>query len=123
MGVHHGEVWSYPACESRPDSVEYASNRNDRTQNGCATVASGPDAEHRRYAEALERDLASVVMRTQAMPVVRRVILFGSYTRGQRDLFTDPDALVVKDSFVDFVTRCTDLARRIRAEVALDSLA
>ena len=37
----------------------------------------------------------------------------------RRDLFTDLDLLVVMDSSTDFVTRNAELARRLRARVAL----
>jgi predicted nucleotidyltransferase len=54
------------------------------------------------------------------MPEVQMVILFGSYAAGRRDLFTDLDILVVMQSPLDFVTRSVELARRLRAGVALD---
>jgi len=38
--------------------------------------------------DRLKRELASI-------PEVERVILFGSYVRGRRDLLTDLDVLVV----------------------------
>ncbi len=59
------------------------------------------------------------------MPAVRQVIPFGSYAPGRRDLFTDPDALVVKDSELGFVARNVELARQVQhqafAEVNLTS--
>jgi predicted nucleotidyltransferase len=56
------------------------------------------------------------------IPAVQKVILFGSFAQGRRDLFTDLDLLVVMDSSLDFVARGVDLARRLRAGVALDLL-
>lgn len=56
------------------------------------------------------------------MPEVQKVILFGSYAAGRRDLLTDLDILVVMDSPLDFVARNVELARRLRAGVALDLL-
>ncbi|NPV06392.1 MAG: nucleotidyltransferase domain-containing protein [Anaerolineae bacterium] len=56
------------------------------------------------------------------MPGVHRVILFGSYARGRRDLLTDLDLLVVMDSALDFVGRTAELAGRLRAGVPLDLL-
>jgi predicted nucleotidyltransferase len=78
--------------------------------------------DRERYAAALERDLEGLVRQLSALPEVQKVILFGSYAAGRRDLFTDLDLLVVMDSSLDFVSRGTDLARRLRAGVALDLL-
>ncbi len=76
-----------------------------------------------RYVKALERDLSAVVAQLRSMPEVRTIILFGSYAHGRRDLSTDLDLIVIMDSPLDFVARNADLARRIRAGVALDLLA
>jgi predicted nucleotidyltransferase len=83
----------------------------------------GQELARRRYARALERDLTSLVVQLSQMPAVHRVILFGSYAAGRRDLFTDLDILVVMDSQQDFVARTAELGRQLRAGVALDVLA
>ena len=80
-------------------------------------------AERERYVRALERDLNSLVEQLSSVPEVQKVVLFGSYATGRRDLFTDLDILVVMHSPLDFVTRNADLARRLRVGVALDLLA
>jgi predicted nucleotidyltransferase len=80
------------------------------------------DVEREQYITALARDLEGLVAQLRQMPAVRKVILFGSFARGRRDLFTDLDLLVVMDSSLDFVTRGVALARRLRAGVALDLL-
>lgn len=74
------------------------------------------------YAAALERNLHSLVEQLRAMPAVQQIILFDSYAAGRRDLLTDLDMLVVMESPLDFVTRAADMARQIRADVALDLL-
>ncbi|NIN01721.1 MAG: nucleotidyltransferase domain-containing protein [candidate division Zixibacteria bacterium] len=54
------------------------------------------------------------------MPEVERVILFGSYADGRRDLFTDIDLLVVMTSTQDFVTRTAELYQRLDITVDMD---
>jgi len=75
-----------------------------------------------RYAADLEAAVDEVVDQLRGLPEVRRVILFGSYARGRRDLYTDLDLLVVMDSDLDFVTRNAAVAGQIRCGVALDLL-
>lgn len=78
--------------------------------------------EREQYVKALANDLNSLVQQLGSMPAVQKVILFGSYASGRRDLLTDLDLLVVMHSPLDFVTRSVELARRLRAGVALDLL-
>jgi len=78
--------------------------------------------ERRRHVEALEQGLDSLVRQLKAVPEVQKVLLFGSYATGRRDLFTDLDLLVVMDSRLGFVERTADLSRRLRTGVALDLL-
>jgi predicted nucleotidyltransferase len=72
------------------------------------------------YDEALDRALKKIVAQLAAMPEVERVILFGSYAAGRRDLFTDLDLLVVMASDQDFVQRTAELYRRISTDVDVD---
>lgn len=74
------------------------------------------------YQTALERTLGRVVADLAARPEVEKVVLFGSYAAGRRDLFTDLDLLVVMSSDLDFVTRTAELYRDITPEVDLDLL-
>jgi len=63
-------------------------------------------AENReRYAAALEQALNSAVSRLAELPEVEKVIVFGSYQRGRRDLFTDLDVLVVIRTVESFLVR------------------
>lgn len=79
-------------------------------------------ARRQHYVEALARELDALVQQLSRFPEVHKVILFGSYAAGRRDLLTDLDLLVVMDSELDFVTRTVELARRLHASVALDLL-
>jgi predicted nucleotidyltransferase len=74
------------------------------------------------YTATLELALEEVVAQLALLPEVERVILFGSYAAGQRDLFTDLDLLVVMSSEQDFVHRTAELYRQVRAGVDLDLL-
>jgi predicted nucleotidyltransferase len=79
---------------------------------------------HRRaaYARALDEALRRVLAQLSERAEVRRVILFGSYAAGRRDLFTDLDLLVVMDSDQPFVSRTAALHRDTRAGVDVDFL-
>ena len=82
------------------------------------------DLEKRRaeYCEALEQGLDKIVALLSSKPEVERVILFGSYASGRRDLFTDLDLLVVMSSQLDFVSRTARLQQELGVGVDLDLL-
>jgi predicted nucleotidyltransferase len=81
------------------------------------------DRQRQVYVAALERSLDDLVDQLADMPEVERVVLFGSYATGRRDLFTDLDLLVVMRSPLDFVSRTADLYRRLRTDVDMDLVA
>lgn len=74
------------------------------------------------YCEALARALEKIITQLADMPEVQRVILFGSYAAGQRDLFTDLDLLVVMSSQQDFISRTAQLYQQMRVGVDIDLL-
>jgi predicted nucleotidyltransferase len=74
------------------------------------------------YVTALEDALNKIVTRLAGMPQVERVVLFGSYAAGRRDLFTDLDLVVVMSSDQDFVRRTAELYQQVGAGVDLDLL-
>jgi predicted nucleotidyltransferase len=80
--------------------------------------------EQRRaeYSQALDDALDKVLDYLANRPEVEKVILFGSYAAGRRDLFTDLDLLVVMASEQDFVHRTADLYRQIQTGVDMDLL-
>lgn len=80
--------------------------------------------KHRRdqYRQALDRALADILAQLVSIPEVEKVILFGSYAAGRRDLFTDLDLLVVMATEQDFVHRTADLYRQIQTDVDVDLL-
>lgn len=79
-------------------------------------------AQRTAYSQALQDALQRILVQLRQMAEVERVILFGSYAAGRRDLFTDLDLLVVVNSSEDFVTRTARLRRRLRAGVDFDLL-
>jgi predicted nucleotidyltransferase len=78
--------------------------------------------ERERYVAALDQALDELLRRLRTRPEVHRVILFGSYAAGRRDLFTDLDLLVVMDSAEPFVTRTAALYRDLAPRVDVDLL-
>ncbi len=78
--------------------------------------------KRKNYALALDGSLKRVLQQLAGMPQVERVVLFGSYAEGRRDLFTDLDLLVIMTSDEDFITRTTGLYRTLDIEVDLDLL-
>ena len=74
------------------------------------------------YVHNLEINLQTIVARLSVLPEVQRVILFGSYAAGRRDLFTDLDILVVMESNVDYATRVAMLYQQLQLTVDVDLL-
>lgn len=72
------------------------------------------------YQKTLKRNLEKIIAQLSEIPEVTKVLLFGSYATGRRDLFTDLDLLVVMESELDFVSRTAELYRSIQTEVDLD---
>ena len=75
-----------------------------------------------RYCRDLEQSLRNVVDRLSQIPEVEKIILFGSYEGGRRDLLTDLDIAVVMDSDQPFLERCAQLLQLVDATVDLDLL-
>lgn len=79
--------------------------------------------QHRSlYRAALDQALKEVTSFLSAKPEVERIVLFGSYGAGRRDLFTDLDLLVVMSSDLDFVSRTAQVYSQIAVAVDLDLL-
>ncbi len=82
------------------------------------------ELSHQRaaYVRALDEALTRIVDHLARIPEVERVILFGSYAAGRRDLFTDLDLLVVMASDQDFIHRTAALYQQIPMGVDVDLL-
>lgn len=79
-------------------------------------------AKRKEYQHSLEGAVEHIVTLVARRPAVQRVILFGSFAAGRRDLFTDLDILIVMDSSLDFVTRTAEMYRYLSAPVDMDLL-
>lgn len=78
-------------------------------------------SERRRlYVRKLEESLDKVVRTLSPMPEVERIILFGSFARGRRDLLTDLDILVVMQTELPFIERLKFLYQTLDLPVDAD---
>ncbi|HEX15813.1 MAG TPA: nucleotidyltransferase domain-containing protein [Deltaproteobacteria bacterium] len=77
-------------------------------------------AKREEYVERLKRAVERLREELSSMPEVERVVLFGSYARGRRDLLTDLDVLVVMDTELAPLERLRWLYRRLSLPVDLD---
>lgn len=80
--------------------------------------------EQRRaeYSKALDEALSEILCYLASKPEVEKIILFGSYAAGRRDLFTDLDLLIVMSSERDFMYRTAELYQQIQTGVDMDLL-
>ena len=76
----------------------------------------------REYSALLERSLLSLVETLKLRPDVLRISVFGSYSRGRADLFTDLDVLVIMETAMPFVERQRELYELLCLPVDLDLL-
>lgn len=76
-----------------------------------------------KYAKNLQSTLDNAVEILSLLPEVQRIILFGSYLAGRRDLFTDIDLLVIIDnSDQGFVERNAGYYHQLQPDADLDLL-
>ncbi len=74
------------------------------------------------YALKLEESVRRLVQVLSELPGVQKVILFGSYPRGKRDLLTDLDILVIMHTKLGFLERIKFLYRVLGLPVDADIL-
>jgi predicted nucleotidyltransferase len=79
-------------------------------------------AQRRQYQRSLEDAVQPIVTSVARRPEVHRVILFGSFAQGRRDLYTDLDILIVMDSSLDFVARTAEMYRYLSVPVDMNLL-
>jgi len=72
------------------------------------------------HAAALDRALETAIDNLAELPEVEKVIVFGSYQRGRRDLLTDLDLLVIMRSSESFLPRTERLYRLLGGKMRVD---
>jgi predicted nucleotidyltransferase len=95
---------------------------NLRFVSGISNLSQTLSDRRVAYQRDLDAALGSIVADLSARPKVHKIILFGSYAEGRRDLFTDLDIVVVMDSELDFVSRTAQLYSQLRTGVDMDLL-
>ena len=75
-----------------------------------------------RYSRDLEKSLQDILDRLSQVPEVEKIILFGSYSEGRKDLLTDLDIAVVMNSDKSFLERSAQLRTLVGVNVDLDLL-
>jgi HEPN domain-containing protein/predicted nucleotidyltransferase len=83
------------------------------------TDVSSLEARRRIHAANLADSLDAAVQALSEMPQVQRVLVFGSYARGRRDLRTDLDLLVVMDTDEGFTARLGHLYERLGGKLSV----
>lgn len=102
--------------------VPVQESERDHAETAPAGRVTGQATKRQEYVRRLEDTVQRIVSSLALRPEVQRVILFGSYAEGRRDLLTDLDILIVMDSPLDFVTRTAEMYRFLSAPVDMDLL-
>ncbi len=84
-------------------------------------MATSIETQRANHVALLDSELPRIVEALKALGA-RLIVLFGSYARGRRDVFTDLDILVIMDSDLPFVERLADVYRKVSPRVATDLL-
>ncbi len=70
----------------------------------------------------LDDSLQKIIQQLGELPSVEKVILFGSYAAGRRDLFTDLDLIVIMQSEKAYIDRIAEIYTLLRPSVDMDIL-
>jgi len=76
--------------------------------------------KRKRHAEKLDEAKERLICVLSQVPGIERVILFGSYSRGKKDLLTDLDVLVILRTDLGFMERLKLLYQSLALPVDLD---
>jgi predicted nucleotidyltransferase len=78
--------------------------------------------KRRQYSQYLDEALEKIICRSSQIQEIEKIILFGSYAAGRRDLFTDLDLIVIMATEQDLIHRTTDLYQKLQVGVDMDLL-
>lgn len=70
----------------------------------------------------LDESLRRIIKQLGEIPAVEKVILFGSYAAGRRDLFTDLDIVVIMNTDQPFIERSAAFYSLLQPSVDADIL-
>ena len=82
------------------------------------------DIDQRRmeYRCSLESSLEKIILQLSEIPEIFKVISFGSYADGRRDLFTDLDLIIIMETEKDFLQRTAEMYQLLHSDVDMDLL-
>jgi predicted nucleotidyltransferase len=80
------------------------------------------DQRRKEYHNALESSFENIIVQLSNMPEILKVISFGSYAQGRRDLFTDLDLIIIMETEKDFLLRTGELYQLLSSDVDMDLL-
>lgn len=83
-------------------------------------VLGSIDIQREAHVEELERMLRNIVKLGESRDDIRKIILFGSYARGRRDLFTDLDVVLVVKNRLPYPDRWHFYRKLIEGDAPLD---
>jgi len=80
------------------------------------------EQQRRQYHTALESSLEKIISQISQIPEILKVISFGSYAQGKRDLFTDLDLIIIIETEKEFLQRTTEMYQLLHSDVDMDLL-
>ena len=105
-------IWVY-VKDAEPHDIEHRDAMN---------TANFLKERRLAYADLLKVSISRIVDTLSALEEVEKISLFGSYTRGKVDLFTDLDVLVIMKTAMCFPDRLRVLYSKLALPVDLDLL-
>lgn len=80
------------------------------------------DQRREEYHYSLESSLEKIIIQLSKLPEIVKVISFGSYAKGRRDLFTDLDLIIIMETEKEFLQRTAELYQLLQSDVDMDLL-
>lgn len=80
------------------------------------------DQKRKEYHHSLDTALERIIIQVSGILEIQKVISFGSYASGKRDLFTDIDLIVIMETEKEFIQRTAYLYQLLHSDVDLGLL-